>query len=415
MQTLEDSVAALSRARTQRAELFCNLPQHKRSRVFLLLAHKVQQQLLRELPEKELLALFERLDPDEVTDALQLLSKKEQEQLMVQLTESLRQSVALLLRFDAQTAAGIMNVDYIQVEASDRIEFVIDRVKKYEAKTGKMPTILVLADGLCIGQIPASKLIFADGAKTAQECMRKIPTIDYGASHTQVLQLLRKSARGKVVVLGEHDSILGVIYSHDVLAVINEQKGSSLSKFAGVAAEESIYDSIATKTNFRYKWLLINLGTSFLAAATVSLFESTISKNVLLAVYMPIVAGMGGNAGTQTLAVMVRGLSQVQANSALIWETLKSEVGAGFLSGVLNGLVIAAVIMLINADVVVAITLGLAMVFNLVIAATFGTLVPFAMKKIGKDPASSATIFITTATDVFGFIFFLGLATALLR
>ena len=159
---------------------------------------------------------------------------------------------------------------------------------------------------------------------------------------------------------------------------------------------------------------MLNLGTAFLAAFTVGLFDETISKHVLLAVYMPIVAGMGGNAATQTLAVMVRGLAQHDVDTKSILQTLKNEVSSGFINGSINAVIVTAVIYLINRDLLVGLVLGSAMIFNLCIAGFFGTLVPVVMKRLGKDPASSATIFITTATDIFGFLAFLGLATLLL-
>ncbi len=145
------------------------------------------------------------------------------------------------------------------------------------------------------------------------------------------------------------------------------------------------------------------------------MFEGTIEKYVLLAVYMPIVAGMGGNAATQTLAVLVRGIALRKIDLKTARKTLIREVTAGTLNGIINGLIVAAVVMLMHRDVRLALVLSLAMVVNLTVAGFFGTLVPLIMKRLGKDPATSATIFITTATDVLGFLAFLGLATALLK
>jgi len=156
------------------------------------------------------------------------------------------------------------------------------------------------------------------------------------------------------------------------------------------------------------------MATAFLAAFTVMLFEGTISKYVLLAVYMPIIAGMGGNAATQTLAVLVRGIALKQIDLKTAMPTLKREVYAGLINGVINGVLVAAVVLLVNQDVLLAFILGIAMILNFFVASFFGTIVPLVMKKFGKDPAASATVFITTATDVLGFLIFLGLAAWLL-
>lgn len=244
--------------------------------------------------------------------------------------------------------------------------------------------------------------------------MKDIPSIKYNADHDEVLQVFKEHPHNKVVVLGSINNVLGIIYSDDILRMLEEQKSASLYDFAGVHEEEGVADNMMIKVHSRYKWLIINLGTAFLAAFTVGLFESIITKYVLLAVYMPIVAGMGGNAATQTLAVVVRGIALKQIDLKSAWHTLKQEVGASIINGLINGFIVAAIVLVFNHDWKLALVLGFAMIFNLLVAAVFGTLVPLIMQKLGKDPATSATIFITTATDVLGFMAFLGLATVIL-
>jgi magnesium transporter len=244
--------------------------------------------------------------------------------------------------------------------------------------------------------------------------IKRMPTISYAADHQTVIDTFHTHPHGKIAVLTDDDLVVGIIYSDDVLQLIESQSGQSLYDFAGVSDEENVTDTTRKKVKFRYKWLIINLATAFLAAFTVSQFQATISKYVLLAVYMPIVAGMGGNAATQTLAVVVRGIALRQISIRTAWQTLKNEIGAGFINGLINGLLVALIVILKDRDWKIAIVLALSMVINLVIAAIFGTLVPLVMTKLKKDPASSATIFITTATDVLGFLTFLGLATIIL-
>jgi len=209
--------------------------------------------------------------------------------------------------------------------------------------------------------------------------------------------------------------VLGIIYSDDVLQLMHEQESASLYDFAGISDEESVMDSTRRKVRFRYKWLIINLFTAFLAAFTVGLFEATLTKYVLLAVYMPIVAGMGGNAATQTLALVVRGISLKQIDLKTAGRTLRNEMSAGFINGLINGVIVCGVVIAKDGDYRIAIVLALAMVINLFVAGFFGTLIPLIMHKLKKDPATSATVFITTATDVLGFVAFLGLATIILR
>ena len=215
-------------------------------------------------------------------------------------------------------------------------------------------------------------------------------------------------------MLNDAGDVLGIIYSDEVLKLIQQREASSLYDFAGISQEESVTDSAKRKIQNRYRWLIINLGTAFLAAGTIGLFEETLQKYVLLAIYMPIVAGMGGNAATQTLAVLVRGISLKQIELKTAWRPLRNEIGASLANGLINGVLVAAVVIIFNHDVRIAIILALAMIINLIVAAFFGTIVPLIMSRLGKDPAASATIFITTATDVLGFLAFLGLATAIL-
>ena len=215
-------------------------------------------------------------------------------------------------------------------------------------------------------------------------------------------------------MLDDDDSILGIIYSDDILKIIEKKSADNLYGFAGVSEEEDIYDSPLTKVKNRYKWLLINLVTAFLAAAVVSLFQDTISAFVLLAVYMPIVAGMGGNAGTQTLAVVVRGLALKEIELKTAKKAIINEIIAGAINGAINGILVALVAWLWNGSFMLGIIVFIAMIVNLIVAGLFGAVIPLALKAIGKDPASSATVFITTATDVCGFFVFLGLASILL-
>jgi len=319
------------------------------------------------------------------------------------------------LQFDPETAAGLMNIDYVQVEATDTIASVAKQVKVHEKRTGKLPAILIMKTGKMLGYLPVHELGFGRPAEKAIKYIKKIKTIRHDADTEKVLELFRRFPHNKVVVMGHTGNVMGIIYSDDVLKVLHEKESASLYDFAGVNEEESVFDSAKIKIKYRYKWLIVNLATAFLAAFTVSLFDSTISKYVLLAVYMPIVAGMGGNAATQTLAVLVRGITLKQIDLKTMLRTLKNELGAGFVNGVINAVIVIAVVFIFNHDLMIGLVLGAAMIINLLVAAFFGTVVPLIMKKLGKAPASSATIFITTATDVLGFFVFLGLATLILR
>ena len=398
----------------KRIELFLSLPLNEQAELVHILSKTVRKTVLANITNEDVVALIEKLDPDEATDLLQLIPPRRRESIMQLFSESLKESLSRLLQFQPDTAAGLMTLDYIQVDPEQDIAAVAKKAKQHESRTGREPVILVVENGKLLGSMPGHKLIFGDPSDAIGRQVARTPTINHSAKHKAVIDLLRAHPHDKVVVLGDDGHILGIIYSDDVLQVMHEQETSSLYNFAGINQEESVMDPARRKVQSRYKWLIINLGTAFLAAFTVGLFEETISQYVLLAVYMPIVAGMGGNAATQTLAVVVRGITlrQIELRTAL--RTLKNELGAGFINGLINGIIVAIVVIIINRDFKIAIVLALAMIVNLLVAGLFGTLIPLIMTRLKKDPATSATVFITTATDVLGFLTFLSLGKLIL-
>lgn len=398
-----------------RLKLFRQVPEAQKGDVLLRLSKHIRYDIVSSITKEELVNVLSHLDADEATDVLQLLTEARRGLVMEQLNEQLKKEVSLLLQFDPETAAGLMNIDYIQVDSADTIASVARQVKVHEKRTGKLPAILIMEAGEMVGYLPVHELGFGKPGDKAVKYVKKIRTVKHDANTEEVLELFRRFPHNKVVVMGHSGNVMGIIYSDDVLKVLHEKESVSLYDFAGVSEEESVYDTTKVKIKHRYKWLMINLATAFLAASVVGLFDKTISKYVLLAVYMPMVAGMGGNAATQTLAVLVRGITLKQIDFKTMWRTLKNEVSASFVNGLVNGLIVASIIAIKDRNLIIGLILAMAMVINLVIAAIFGTIVPLVMKKLGKDPASSATVFITTATDVFGFFVFLGLATLILH
>lgn len=412
---IEKVVSQISHDSENRLEIFRQVPVSQRGDTLLRLSKNIRYHITSGVTKEELVDVLSHLDADEATDVLQLLPESQRAPIMKQLNKQLEEEISLLLQFDPETAAGLMNVDYIRVDSSDTIASVAKQVKVHEKRTGKLPAILIMEVGKLVGYLPVHELGFGKPGEKAIKYIKKIKTVRHDANTEEVLELFRKHPHNKVVVMGHTENVMGIIYSDDVLKVLHEKESVSLYDFAGVSEEESVFDPAKIKIKYRYKWLIINLATAFLAAFTVGLFDKTISKYVLLAVYMPIVAGMGGNAGTQTLAVLVRGITLKQIDLKTVWRTLKSEVGAGFVNGLIIGLIVVFAIGIVGGNMLIGLILAMAMVINLVIAAFFGTIVPLVMKKLGKDPASSAAVFITTATDVFGFFIFLGLATLILR
>jgi len=401
----------------ERLTIFLEIDPKIQGFVILKLATKIQKDLLSQLNDEELITLLNYPDPDEVTDILQLVDERRAQNILEKFSANLKEKVEFLLKFNPKAAAGLMNLDYVVAQSGDGIHKILESVINHEKRNGKFPTILVVENGKLLGELPGHILITHSTGKIdkIQSLIKKLPSLAYDTDERKVVNSFIKHPHDKVVVLDKDESILGIIHSDDILRLLGKHSMKDLYGFAGVDSEEDVLDSAMAKVKYRYKWLILNLGTAFLAASVVGLFENTIAKFTLLAVYMPIVAGMGGNAGTQTMAVTIRGLVLKEVDLKNGRRLIFNEVKAGAVNGLINGLIVATVAIIFNQNPALGFVIGIAMVFNLIVAGFFGAVVPLIMKAIGKDPASSATIFITTATDVLGFFVFLGLASLVLK
>ena len=310
-------------------KIFRDIPVNNQGNILFHLSKPIRAEIINGLKPKEIKKLIHYVDPDETTDLLQLIQKRKRKKILKHLSSEIKEKVEYLLNFNPKTAAGMMSLDYIGVEANLTFDQVSRIVHKHEKRTGKFPAILVIEDGFLLGELMGYKFALHEGHEKITKHYHKIPYVKYNAPEAEIVDNFKKHPHNKIVVIDEDDSIMGVIYSDDILQLIEEKPMNGLREFAGVSEEEDVLDNALRKVKYRYKWLIINLGTAFLAASIVSLFESTISAFVLLAVYMPIVAGMGGNAGTQTLAVAVRGIALKEIKLSTGKKVIINEVMAG--------------------------------------------------------------------------------------
>lgn len=402
------------------ADPFTDLPERDWRDAFFALSERVRETIVADMSQSELELFVDRLDPDEVTDVLGYTDPETRDVLLENLDKQRREKIDFLLSFNPESAAGLMDLDFITVDESRSFSAISDRVRKFEERTGRLPTIFVTSgdEPGVKGVLPGASLTVADPeSDDPADYLEDTPQIQYNRPDEDVLELFRLNRERNIAVLDEDEEVLGVIHADDLLSLLEEVAGETLYEFTGVAEEESVIDGPLAKVRSRYKWLILNLGTAFLAAAVVGLFESTIAAVAILAAYMPVVAGMGGNAGTQAMAVTVRGISLDQVSLQTGKRVILNEVIAGAVNGFITGVlvaVIASVFSFAEFGILLGAVIGISMVANLVIAGFFGAITPLLLDRIGYDPATSATIFITTATDVLGFFVFLGLAQAIL-
>lgn len=413
-ESVQETIAMSSRP----GDELTSLPEREWRNIYFSLAEDVRAAVAADMSRTELETFLDRLDPDEITDVLGYIDEGTRDTLLATLDKTRREKVEFLLSFDPESAAGVMNLDYVTVDADRSFEAVTDRVRRFKRRTDRTPTILVTDEEELLGELPGVALSTADQETDAvTDYVQETPSVRYDSDDEDVLAVFRENSERTVAVLDEDDDVLGVIYASDLLRLIDEAAGETLYEFTGVAAEESVLDGPVEKVRRRYKWLILNLGTAFMAAAVVGLFESTIAAVAILAAYMPVVAGMGGNAGTQSMAVTVRGISLGQVSISTGKRVIANEVAAGAVNGLITGALVAVIATAFSYGefgVLLGAVIGISMVANLVIAGFFGALTPLVLDRLGFDPATSATIFITTATDVLGFFVFLGLAGAVL-
>ncbi|MWV40709.1 magnesium transporter [Natrialba sp. INN-245] len=397
---------------------FTDLPLNEWRNVFFGLTEDVKEHLIADMGRSELETFIDRLDPDEVTDVLGYTDEETREALLATLDSERREKINFLLSFDPESAAGVMSLDYVTVDETRDFRDVTERVRRFEERRGQVPTIFVTDDGELQGELPGAALTIADPeTETISDYVQETPHVRYDRDDEAVLEVFKQNRERSVAVLDEEEDILGVIHAEDLLRLLEEARGKTLYEFTGVAEEESVLDGPGTKVRQRYKWLILNLGTAFMAAAVVGLFESTIAAVAILAAYMPVVAGMGGNAGTQAMAVTVRGISLGEVSLNTGKRVIFNEVVAGAVNGMITGVLVAVIAIAFSFGefgLLLGAVIGISMVANLVIAGFFGAITPLLLDRVGFDPATSATIFITTATDVLGFFVFLGLAQAVL-
>ncbi|MDY2837036.1 MAG: magnesium transporter, partial [Bilifractor sp.] len=261
------------------------------------------------------------------------------------------------------------------------------------------------------GTVDLRDLLSSPGSKLIRDIMHdNVIYVTPEVDQEEVAKLVSRYDLQAIPVVSAKKQLLGIITVDDVIDVIIQEHDEDMLQMAGVSSEESLKTSLGQSIRFRLPWLLVNLATAFLASFTVKAFESTINKVVALSAIMTIVSGMGGNAGTQTMSVLVRELSHNKITFAEAMKGFFKEILLGIINGAANGLVTGVIVWLIYGNFYLGVIVFIAMIGNMIVAGVFGFLVPVVLDKIHADPAVASSIFVTTATDVLGFFIFLGLA-----
>ncbi|MDZ7923270.1 MAG: magnesium transporter [Marinagarivorans sp.] len=409
----------------QLARIIASSPPPKRNIIWELIDKDSRTLLLEELPEDiqafylaqmntaDLVELTTSLETDDIVDILQNLPDQVTQQVLQAMTEQDRERVNTVLAYPENTAGGLTNTDVITV----RPKFTLDVVLRYLRRHDTLPPstdslIVVNKKDMYLGILPLATLLTSPVDTLVRDVMvTDADPINVDMHDAEVAKLFEQNDWISAPVIDHKGRLIGRITIDDVVDVIRENADHSFMGAAGLDEEEDTFATVAKTTPRRALWLGINLLTALLASSVINLFEATIEKVVALAILMPIVASMGGVAGSQTLTVIIRGMALGHISRSNLGWLVNREVRVGLINGITWALLMAAIAGLWFRDWRISAILAAAMLINLVTAALVGTLLPIGLKRLRIDPALAGGVTLTTVTDVVGFFAFLGLAT----
>ena len=406
------------------AYLITSYPPRIRQVIWSLLEPEQEADVLNELPEdlrnqilvemepKALALIVGQLDDDDVADILHDLPNSITEQVLGIMDEADRTRLATVLAFPDDVAGGLMSTDTISIRADLTLDVVMRYLRRHAEIPQNTDSIMVVnREDHFVGLLPIRILLVADPPQSVREMMlTNRDAIPAQLPAAEVARLFERNDWISAPVVDEQNRLLGRITIDDVVDVIREEADHSLTSLGGIGEDEDTFATVRQTAPRRAVWLGINLITAFIASSVINLFQDTIEKVVALAVLMPIVASMGGVAGTQTLTVLIRGLAMGQLNSRNQRWLVAREALVGLANGILWALVVAAAASVWFEDWTLGLVIAAAMMINLMTAGLAGALVPLTLKRMGIDPALAGGVVLTTVTDVVGFLSFLGLA-----
>lgn len=406
---LAQKIKTIIRKPGERLALFRALTLPEQSAVLRELSPHVQQALLHELKNDEIATVVDHMDPHQAENILARIKDERRRLKIIQkIKTEAREKVEFFLRFHPKATTALISFNYVLVPITGTVGDAADAIDEHYQDTGTFPEILVHKNGNLAGEISMSVLVRQRNSVALRRFVQPVSSTTYRSEVVDILNLFSVSQRKKIVILDHDESVLGIIYADDALNLFGKLPVESLYSTSGLDESERPFDTAWIKYRHRFRWLLLNLATAFLAGSMIFLFQDTLAQLVILAMYIPIVSGMGNNAGSQTFAVMLRGLTLGTISLKDGWPAIKSEMGAGLLNGLSIGLIVMIISVMWNHSWLLGVVVGASMVGVHVIAGLFGSLVPLFVKYLGKDPASISNIFISTATDVFGLLLLLG-------
>jgi len=349
--------------------------------------------------------------PDKAADLLGHLQKEKVDEILDLLGGKKSELLETLVAHEETTAGGLMTTEFISIQEDMRVKDAL-RIFR-EKKDIEMNFYLYIVDvrNHLIGVVSLRQLVLAEDGQTLADVMNTdIIRVNTGTPQEEVAMLVSKYNLLALPVVDDRNKLMGVITVDDVIDVIQDEATEDFYRMAGLEKHDRVFSSPFYSIKKRLPWLMLNMMTALCAASVVGFFQDIISALVILAVFMPVVAGMGGNAGMQTITVMVRGMALGELRMNNVWRVFFKEVAVGMVNGLVVGVIMGSIAYFLNGNPILGMVVALAMVINIFVAALVGTLVPIGLKALKLDPAIASSIFVTAITDTCGFFTFLGLA-----
>ena len=399
--------------RSSAAEILVLLPVELTTRILQRLQVSYTASLLDQNDPALIEKIVQRLSPRKAASVVMHLSPEGRARLMPSVTGALAAEIREMLTYPESSIGRYMSSDFLTFQKDESAGTVIAKMKKL-ASEKSFPasyTYVVDDDSILLGVLNTRDLMLASPEQKLESFM--IASVFSLHCFTERGEAAREMSKRKYFaapVVDSENRLLGIIKGENILYGLKDDLTRDIQTMVGVGGDEKTFSPISVALKKRLLWLTINLGTAFLAASVVAMFEGIIAKLTILAVFLPVIAGQGGNAGAQSLAVVMRGLVMREIPAKRVRELILKETKLGVLNGFIIGLITAAIAWGWYGNPWLGVVIGLGMVLNLVIAGFAGSSIPLIMKKLGIDPAQSSSIILTTVTDVMGFLAFLGLA-----
>lgn len=400
-----------------RKKMFSLLMPEKASKVLRGLSPYIRQYVLSDARGDRILAIINFLESDEIADLIKILPQNSRAAVVVELKKHDPKKVLKLLHLRADTAGGLMKTEIIAGKQNFTVsEFIQNLRATFPRTVPKTNYVYILDDhGKLIGAITFNKLHIVSPQTKLKDIMH--PTkrpVKIDQDQEEVARSFTTQDALELPVVDQNGALVGRITADDIIDVLRTEFSEDIARLVGAFGDERSFDPPFAKIKNRFPWLLINLATAILAAYVVSRFTDVIHQFVILAAYMPIIAGMGGNAATQTLGVTIRALALGEISTLNTWKIIFKEILAGTLNGLGTGIIMGFLAYLWNENLTLSLVIAASMTINLFVAAFGGVVIPMVMRALKIDPALASTVFVTTLTDVFGFLSFLGLSSVLL-